>query len=238
MIILTKYAIEAMGYTEFPQTDVLKVHFGILKAYSLRGLVFEQACTEKQSEVIAFSDQCTITIAQSINEASKKLTGDIFIDDEEKWLSEKRVNPPFLLIYFKESVPSELRGGYRQEKDDCILTYDSFPEGKKEIRKWEDEAVPGIVTSLTVNFSTLERQVELVPIDRSVFGTTHDGIRLFDLKVFGSMSGFVSSPKSIEKINEALLKSKALFPILTKDVCRNFYQALCSGLIKTDTPIG
>lgn len=90
-MILSKYAIEAMGYTEFPETDVIQVYFGILKVYSLRGMVFEQACEEKQSEVLSLSDQCTIAIAQSINEASKRLTGDVFADDEEKWLSEKKL---------------------------------------------------------------------------------------------------------------------------------------------------
>lgn len=67
--------------------------------------------------------------------------------------------------------------------------------------------MPGIVTALTVNLSTLERQVELVHIERSIFGTTNDGIALFDLKVTGSSSGYVSSPKSLEEINASLNKS-------------------------------
>ena len=163
-MILTKYAIEAMGYTEFPETDMIEIHFGIIKAYSLRGMFFEQACVEKQSEVVSVSDQCTFAIAQSINEASKMLTGDNFSDDEEKWLSDKKANSPFLLIYFRESVPRELRGGYRQEKDGYIYTYDAFPEGKKEIREWEDGAVPGIITALTVTLSTLDRQLEQITI--------------------------------------------------------------------------
>ncbi len=225
-MILTKYAIEAMGYTEFPETDMIEIHFGIIKAYSLRGMFFEQACTEKQSKVVSVSDQCTFAIAQSINEASKMLTGDNFSDDEEKWLSDKKANPPFLLIYFRESVSRELRGGYRQEKDGYIYTYDAFPEGKKEIREWEDRAVPSIITALTVTLSTLERQVELIPIERSVFGITKEGTTLFDLKVIGGATGHVSSPKKIEEINTSLEKSKRLLPVLTKDVCRNFYEAL------------
>ncbi len=225
-MILTKYAIEAMGYKEFPDTDVIEVHFGILKAYSMRGVVFEQSCEEKLSAVVPISEYCTITIAQSINEASKLLTGDVFVDDEEKWLSDKKANPPFLLIYFKESVPRDLRGGYRQEKDGYIYTYDSFPEGKKEIREWEDDALPGIITALTVKLSTFERQIVLVPIERSIFGTTKDGITLFDLKVTGSGSVYVSSPKGVDKINLSLESAKGLLPALTKDVCRNFYAAL------------
>jgi hypothetical protein len=215
-----------MGYTEYPLTDVIEVHFGTLRAYSLRGMVFEQDCQEKQSEVASIADRCTVAIAQSINKASKMLVGDAFVEDEEKWLSDKKVSPPFLLIYFREASPRKLQGGYRQEKDGCIYTYDAFPEGKKEIRKWEEEAIPGIVTSLTVNLSTLERQVDLVPIECSVFGITSQGQTLFDLKITLSTSGYTSSPKSLEEINTLLEKSKGLLPVLTKDMCRHFYAAL------------
>lgn len=225
-MVLSKYAIEAMGYKEFPQTDVLEVRFGILKAYSLRGLVFEQHCEKKLSEVVSVTDRCLIAIAQSINNASKMLTGDVFVEDELKWLSNKKVSPPFLLIYFRESSPRELRGGYRQEKDGFIYTYDAFPEGKKEIREWENEAVPGIVTSLVVNLSTLDRQVDIVPIEGSVFGITKEGKTLFDLKATVSGSIYVSSPKNIKEINASLEKSKSLLPVLTKEMCRPFYAAL------------
>lgn len=223
---LSKQIIEAMGYTEFPETDVTEVYFGVLKAYSIRGMVFEQACEEKLSEAVSLSERCTIAVAQSINEASKLLTGDVFSDDEQKWLSDKKANPPFLLIYFKESVSRELRGGYRQKKDDYIHTYDAFPEGKKEITEWENEVIPSIVTALTVKLSTLDRQVELVPIECSIFGTTKEGVTLFDTKVTGSGSGYISSPRNVEEINSSLRCSEGLLPILTKEVCRNFYAAL------------
>jgi len=223
---LTRYAIEAMGYTEYPLTDVIEVHFGIIKAYSLRGMVFKQDCEEKQSEVVSVADRCTVTIAQSINKASKTLVGDIFVEDEDKWLSDKQVKPPFLLIYFRESFPRELRGGYRQERDGYIYTYDAFPDGKKEIREWEDEAIPGIVTSLTVNLSTLEQQVDLVPIEHCIFGMTSKGQTLCDEKITVSASTYASSPKSLKEINTSLEKSKGLLPLLTKDMCRHFYAAL------------
>lgn len=227
-MVVFKHVIEGMGFTEYPLTDVIEVHFGILKAYSLQRMVFEQDHEGKHSEVISIADRCTIAIAQSINKASKMLVGDIFVEDEEQWLSDKNVSPPFLLIHFKEASSRELRGGYRQEKDGCIWTCDAFPEDKKEIREWEDEAIPGIVTSLIVNLSTLEPQVDLVPIESSIFGITSTGQTLFDLKLVttGITSFYVSSPKSLEEINTLLEKLKELLPVLTKDVCRHFYTAL------------
>lgn len=225
-MILSKHAIEAMGFTEYPQSDSLEISFGIIKAYSLRGMVFEKNSEIKQSKVVSFGHNCTLAISQSINEASKLLTGDVFADDEEKWLSENKATSPFVLIYFREEVPRVLQGGYRQKKDGSIYTYDAFPEGKIDIINWENDSIPSIVTALTVHLSTLERLVDLVPVARSVFGTTKEGTTLFDVKVTGSASGYVSTPKSLVEIDSSLEKSQNLFAGLKKDVCRHFYAAL------------
>jgi len=107
MMKFTKHAIEAMGYTEYPDTDTQEVEFGILKVYSLRGVNFPKDIQEKISDAFNFGANCKVAIAQSINEASKLLTGDVFTEEnEEKWLSEKKASPPFVLIYFRESSPS------------------------------------------------------------------------------------------------------------------------------------
>lgn len=214
-----------MGFKEFPETDVIEVHFGILKVYSIRGILIKKDSEPKQSKVVSVSDRCSIVVGQSINAASKILTGDLFVDDEEKWLSEKQVSPPFLLIYFRESKSRELKGGYRQEKDDYIITYDAFPEEEKEITDWENNAVPGIVTSLTVLLSTLKRQVDFLPVGRSVFGLTEEGQNLYNVKVTGNVNAYVYASKSIEEINSSLEKSKDLISILTKDVCKHFFGA-------------
>jgi len=227
MINLSKRSIETLGYKEYPDTDILEISFGIIKVYSLRGVVFENDCKCTNSEIVTLSDRCTVVIAQSVVEASKLLISDEFSVGEWELLSETKIPPPFLLIYFKESVPRELRGGFRQQKDGCILTYDAFSSEKAEVRVWEEETLPIIVTSLIVNLSTLDNPVELVPMGRRVFGVTSGGARLTEgSKITGGGSGYVSLPKSIDKINGLLGESKKLLGVLTKDVCRNFYVAL------------
>ena len=225
-MILSKYAIEMMGFSEYPGTDELEISFGILKAYSLRGIVFDNNCETKQSKIATFGNNCTVVISQSINDACKLLTGDVFADDEEKWISENKALPPFLLIYFWESAPRTLRGGYRQERDGNIYTYDAFPEGKVEIRNWESDVELRIITALSVHLSTLERQVEIVPVARSIFGTTKTGITLFDIKMTGSASAYVSTPRSVDEIANSLNDAEQLFSELTKDSSRHFYAAL------------
>lgn len=225
-MMLTKYAIENMGFTEHPDSDELEISFGIVKAYSLRGLVFAKDSELKHSQVASFGNNCTSVIGQSINEACKLLTGDDFTDDERKWLSDNKASAPFLLIYFQESESRILRGGYRQEKEGNIWTYDAFPEGKLEIQNWENEVELRIITALTVHLSTLERQVEIAPVARNIFGTTHQGETVFDIKVTGSATAHVSSPKSADGMTTSLDEAVKLFGDLTKDSSRHFYAAL------------
>ena len=228
----TKHGIEARGYKEYPDADVLEMNFfGLIRVYSLQGILFEDDCQDKISEIITLSDRCSVAIAQSVNEASMMIAGDVLFDDEEKWLSGKEnkfiiSESPFLLIYLKITKSIELKGGYRKEEDGCIHTFDAFPEIRKEIVEWEDNELPGIVSSLTVNLSTLNKSIELVPIECQFFGVTQKGQVLHDDKLTLTTDFLISSPENIKKINNSLCSSKKLLPVLTKDVCRHFYAAL------------
>jgi len=223
----TKHGIEMMGFTEHPETDSLEIHFGIIKVYSLQGVNFKPDSTPLLSEVVGFGENCTVAISQSLNEACQLLMGDDFIDEnEDEWIKNKKATPPFLLIYFKEFQTRILNGGYRKEQDGSIVTYDAFPDGKLDIRKWEKEALPSIYTALTVHFSTIERPVTLVSVESSIFGTTNTGKTLFDVKVTGNAKGIVSSAKVADEINESLLKSTDLFSKLEYKSSRHLFSAL------------
>jgi hypothetical protein len=225
-MILSNCAIEKMGFTEHTETDELEISFGIIKAYSIRGVVFEKDCERKESRIASFGVNCTSVISQSINDACQLLIGDVFVDDEQKWLSDNKASPPFFLVYFRESTPRLLRGGYRQEINGDIHTYDAFPEGKVEIRNWENDVELRIITALSAHLSTLQRQVQIVPVARSIFGKTSDGKTLLDIKLSGSVQGYVSSPKSLDSIGYSLDQAEQLFGELTKDTSRHFYAAL------------
>lgn len=226
-MILTKYGIEMMGFTEYPESDSLEVHFGIIRVYSLQGVNFKPDSTSSYSEIVGFGENCTVAISHSINKACQLLTGDDFIDeDEEEWIKKKKITSPFVLIYFKEFQARTLNSGHRKEHDGNIYTYDAFPDGKLDIQKWEKESLPSIVTALTVHFSTSERPVALLPVERTVFGTTDTGATLFDIKLTGSATLVVSSGKTAEEINESLANSSNLFNKLTYKSSRHIYSAL------------
>lgn len=78
-MIITNYGKGMMGFREHPESDTLQIHFGIILVYSLRGIHFQPSATLKQSKVTSFGKNCSVIIAESPNEASKLLSGDIYI---------------------------------------------------------------------------------------------------------------------------------------------------------------
>jgi uncharacterized short protein YbdD (DUF466 family) len=223
---VSSYAIEKMGFSKYPDDNELPVKFAVQRVYSLQGINFEKESELLKSAVFQFGKQCKVVIADSVNKAANEICGEDYAENEEEWVKEKKGRPPYLLVCFEENEEHILKGGYRQEKEDHILTYDEFKDGKKEIKKWELEELPSIITSLTVHFSEPDSHIKLVSLDRSVYGKTKDDKTLFDLKMTGSMSAFVSRPKSTEEINSSLRKSTNLYSSLDKKTSRHIFMAL------------
>lgn len=226
-MIVSNYAIETMGFSEYPESDVLEVRFGIVRVFSVQGVDFHPSSSKTISDVVKFGENCTVVISNSLNEGCRLLTGENFVDEcEEKWVESKKTRPPFVLVYFKEFCTQTLKGGWRKEHEGSIMTYDAFPTGKEDIRKWEKESLPNIVTSLVAHLSTLEHPVNLVPLHRAISGTTSEGVSLFDVKMTASGSMFASFGKTSEDISVSLQSSSELFDQLEYKVSRHFYSAL------------
>jgi len=219
-------AIESMGYSKYSDDDELLVKFTVQRVYSLQGINFEKESELLKSAVFQFGKQCKVVIADSVNKAANEICEEDYAENEEEWVKEKKARPPYLFVCFEENEEHILKGGYRQEKEDHILTYDEFKNGKQEIKKWEVEELPSIITSLTVHLSEPDLQIKLVSLDRSVYGKTKDYKTLFDLKMSISATGFVSRPKSTVDINLSLKKSTNLYSSLDQKTSRHIFMAL------------
>jgi len=222
----SNYAIEKMGYSKYPDDDKLPVKFFVQRVYSLQGITFEKESQLLKSNSFQFGAQCKVVIADSVNKAANDICGEDYIENEEEWVTEKKGRAPYLLVCFEESEEHILKGGYRQDEEDHILTYDAFEGGKQEVKKWEAEELPRIITSLTVHFSEPGLHVKLVFLDRSVYGKTRDDKTLFDFKITGNMTGFVSQPKSTVELNLSLKKSTDLYSSLDHKTSRHIFMAL------------
>lgn len=219
-------AIEKMGYSKYPDDDVLSVKFAVQRVYSVQGINFEKESELLKSAVFQFGKQCKVVIADSVNNAANEICGEDYAENEDEWVKEKKGHPPYLLVCFEENEEHILKGGYRQEEEGYILTYDEFKDGKQEIKKWEAEELPNIITSLTVHLSEPDLQIKLVSLDRSVYGKTKDDKTLFDIKMSMSATGFVSRPKSTVDINLSLKKSTNLYSSLDQKTSRHIFMAL------------
>lgn len=223
----SNHFLEQIGYSEYPNSDVLEIQFSIIRVYSVRGIVFSPESPRTLSNVVEFGSNCTAMISNSLNESCQTLTGHNFTDeDEDQWIKEKKVKPPFAVVHFKEFQTRILKGGKRREYEGDIFTYDAFPDGKADIRKWEKESLPSVLTALVVNLSTLERPVNLVPVERAILGTTVDGAGVHDMKITGSISLTTSSGKNSTDISTLLTKSSETFNTLEYKTSRHFYSAL------------
>ncbi len=224
---ITKAAIKAMGYAEHSEEDCLEILFGAIQVFSLKGLQFEHECKGQVTEVTAIGKNCTVAIGESINELSKALVGEVYVEEnEEEWIAERKLNPPFLAVYFRERKWSKLRGGFRKEADGDIYLYDGFSEEKKEIRNWRESQLPNIVISLVLQLSTKDVPVELVPAHESIFGKTKDGTTVFDIQLkFGPVELTKSKSHTTEVINSYLKKTRLLNSVITAEDTRHLFSA-------------
>ncbi len=217
-----------MGYKEHQKEDVLDVTFSTLWLFSLKGINLRLEPDLVSSTPVPFGDGCKVVITQSLDAGSKALTGDVFSDEPEgEWLKKYKVGPPFVMVIYTESVSRELIGGYRMEKCNCIYTYDGFPDGKPELKAWEREKLPNIVTSLTLKLSSKNSPAKLDHIYRSVFGMTGSETTIFDLKLRGNRAEISASRgRTLDEINSTLRESSVLCSSLNRDLTRHIFSAL------------
>lgn len=224
-MMFTKHAIETMGFTEYPGSDVLEIEFRIIRVYSIQGLNFSQKSDSRLSGEFEFGENCTAIISDSVNLACKTLCGEDLVEDEEKWLKEKKQRPPFALIYFKEFKTRTLVGGHRKEDNEYIYTYDGFPNGKEDIRAWEKDSLPKIFTALVVHLSTLERPIMLIPLERAISGKTNTGKTLFDMKLTAKADIVVSSGRTSIELDQLLEKSSNLYKNIDNKTSKHLHRA-------------
>ncbi len=175
----SKHALEVMGYTEYLDNDILDLQFHILLIFEIKGIGLNDVASELGTFDI--HKNCTAIITDSLNTGCIKLTGQDFSDDESLWLKENKFSNPFLLINFKESSISQLKGGYRQNFGETVCTYGAFTYLIKEIQEWRNETLPKIITLLTLRLANFNSNIKIKPIYEKTYGLTVDGKLVEDI---------------------------------------------------------
>jgi len=213
---LTNYALEQMGFEQIPGDLVIEARFRSLNVYEARGIVSDKKAPldptllKKTDNVVSFS------LGDSVNDLCQILVGENFADDEEKWRTETKTTPPYLLVLTEAQELVECSHGYWKQENDEIITHDCFTEAKGALTKLENARTTVVVAALSALLSSDQKSVVFVPVAREVFAETNFGKRLRDLRFEFSGEGYVASPidtaGAVEKIESALQLSRSLHP--------------------------
>ena len=225
-MVLTKYGLKTMGFKEYPNEDILNANFNLVKIYSIKGFTFKKSKENNETSVIKYGENCVGIIGDSINAISKILFNEDFVEDEEVWKKEKNTSAPFLFLRFAPTKYYQLKGGFRQVDNEKMITYDCFDDAKEELKKWETEHLPSIITAISVQLSLYGQTIDFLPITREVLGETSEGIALKDIKLEINGSPSVSVSVQSDKIDPLLTESSILYDKLNTKVSRHFYAGL------------
>jgi len=220
---MTEYGLKQMGFKKYTQSDILNVNFTSVSIYSIPGFRLQD---KEQTSIVEYDKYTKAIIGNSLNDISRQLLNDDFVENEEKYIQDKKMEAPFFFIVYSLPQLYTMNGGYRKIEDKCIYTYDGFPPVRKAIQEWESKDLPTIVTALSAQFSSFTNKIEIIPSDNKFFGKTDQGIDLIDYKLTISANPSVSNPIDIDKLNFLLNNSKSIYSQLDKKSSRSFYSAI------------
>ncbi len=223
---LTKYGIEAMGFTEIPAGTKIDAVFNLVSVYSMEGITLNDLTPESFHDVSYKGNDFSFAFGKSVNEISKALLGDEFAKDEAEWQKENNANPPYFLIHFGFKDPYTCTSGYWKRAEEQLLTYDCFPKAKQDLKVLENKITPPLVSSLTVQLSKIHRPIRFKRVGHAAYAKTSDGETLIDIRVEFSARGFTSKVASSSEIKDIITDSLKQYQNLEPRVGSLFYTGL------------
>jgi hypothetical protein len=200
---LTKYGIEAMGFEEIPSGVEIEAMFNLVRVYHIQGIVLKEVGGNSFADLCHQSREVTFGFSNSINEVWQYLFNDDLFEDEQKWMEDNKTTPPFLIVHICLDEVFTCKSGYwKKEKvkdGESILTYDSFSEAKRLLKVRDSEIIPPLISSLSINFSSLRHPVRFKPLLREIYGKTKLGESIFDIRL--EFSAELSSATNMNPID-------------------------------------
>ena len=224
--MITKLGLAKLGFKEYSKENILNASFILVKIYSIQGFTLRESDESNETSSVQYGDNCIAMIGNSINKVSQILFNDNFVEDEELWKKENKTSSPFLFIKYGPTKFHQLKGGYRQVNNEKIITYDGFPDARKELKAWENTNLYSIITAISSQFSSVKQIIDILPVSRNILGETNEGVALEDIKIEVHANASSSSVVKIDKLNTLLKASSALYNKLDEKSSRSFYTAI------------
>lgn len=208
---LSNYTLERMGFELIPENVQIEAYFKSINVYEVRGIVSDNKSPLIPSELKTVTDDFSFSIGDSVNAVCGVLIGDEFADDEEKWRTETKSTPPYLVVLTSLTEPAICTHGYWKHDNNEIITHDSFSEAKVSLQKVENKKTSALVTSLSVALSSVDRVVIFLPISREVFAETNHGKRLRDYRFSFSAEAYASTPITTKTLSTKIESALSLY---------------------------
>jgi hypothetical protein len=201
---LSNYALGMIGFEKIPEDTPLEVRFHSLNVYEIRGITSNNESPLNPDDLKREKSEISVSIGDSLNAVCRKLTGDDFADDEEKWRDERKSKPPYLMVLTSLPESAVCSTGYWKKETDSIVTHDCFTASKEALLQLEKEKTTSFVTGLSAALSTPDNPVIFIPIARKVYGTTPDNLTVRDIRFTGSAEIYVARPFAHETLTSSI----------------------------------
>jgi hypothetical protein len=223
---LSKCALKECGFLEIDKDTPIKAIFKITEVFSIQGISFN-AISESDLLTLSFqSEEFSFSFGKSVNEICQTHFKEEYITNEEEWMKEKKVVPPYLLINISMKEPTLCTQGYWKKENERIITYDSFQSVREELSKIKATIIPRLISSLVIKLSKTNYPIRLKPIDQKIYGRTDSGDYVFDFRLDMTAGMIVSSNLSLTEMEAEIYDSVQLYKKIDHKVSFHFYSAL------------
>jgi len=218
--MITNYGLELMGFVSIPKGTTIEAQFVSLNIYEVKGINLTKGTkTSKTAPIttkVQVFENLSFVFGTSVNKCCKVIIGDIFTDDEAKWMSETKSKPPYLLVITKAPDIAVCSKGYWKDEEQSIITHDCFTSAKQLLQKEESTKISVLITSLSVSLSSSDQFVTFVPVCREVFAETNLGKPLRDYQITLTAdittSRGLTSHQLANKVKQAIEKYNQFHP--------------------------
>ena len=179
MISVSDHIMEAMGFSKLPDPLDLSAQCTVLTLYSLPYVQWPKG----EHIHIKTESGLSFCIAGSPSEASKVLTQDQYIEEEENWLETNNFRPPFILFRFDSSEFFTAKASWISRDKDLLTTYRAFSDPKKiTIERSRTEVISSLRLVHEI-FSQLKQKYVCNYCDTAVIFITKNGQRIREIDI-------------------------------------------------------
>jgi len=224
-ISLSNTTLEALGFRQLSETESISARFHLLRIYQVRGFALDEPSLSPMIGSIA-GHLYQLALGASVNAVCRALVDADLTDNEQEWQKEHRSSPPYLAVHLGPTGEHRFAGTHAKLNEPTIRTYDGFGQAHAELRAWEEDVLPSLLTGLAASFSPHKDPVKFLPTDHTLYGITNDNRTVVDMQFSFSALCFASTRIPADEAGERLASAINIASRIRKNVARFYHLAL------------